>query len=110
MNKAIFIQKHQEVYGYTITDAGAIVNFHAANNSASFKFKEKITGKTAANSRKGVEIMVPLKYLSNFWRKLSLIGIHSKQGLTATRRHWVTRKRRQKDSSIQEICLEGTHS
>ena len=26
-----------------LTDAGAIANFHAANNSASFKFKQKIT-------------------------------------------------------------------
>ena len=33
------------------------------------KFKEKITGKTAAGGTKDVEIMVPLKYLCNFWRK-----------------------------------------
>ena len=36
-------------------------------NSESFKFKVKITGKTpAADNEKDVEIMVPLKYLSNF--------------------------------------------
>ena len=28
----------------TLTDAGAVANFHAADNRASFKFKQKITG------------------------------------------------------------------
>ena len=36
--------------------------------SESFKSKIKITGKTPPNGNtKDVEIMVPLKYLSNFW-------------------------------------------
>ena len=36
-------------------------------NSESFKFKVKITGKTSNDdNEKDVEIMVPLKYLSNF--------------------------------------------
>ena len=36
-------------------------------NSESFKSKVKITGKTpAAGNTKDVEIMVPLKFLSNF--------------------------------------------
>ena len=35
--------------------------FQAAINSALFKFKQKITGKIAANGLKGVEIMVPVK-------------------------------------------------
>ena len=40
-------------------------------NSESFKFKVKITGKTPNNgNEKDIEIMVPLKYLSNFWRTL----------------------------------------
>ena len=40
-------------------------------NSESFKFKVKITGTTpAARNEKDVEIMVLLKYLSNFWRNL----------------------------------------
>ena len=38
------------------------------NNSASFKFKQKITGQTGNSSSKDVEIMVTLKYLNNFWR------------------------------------------
>ena len=37
--------------------------------SESFKSKIKITGKTPADGNtKDAEIMVPLKYLSNFWR------------------------------------------
>ena len=46
-----------------------------ANDTDSFNFKSRIVGKTAANNNDGniagrvdVEIMVPLKYLSNFWR------------------------------------------
>ena len=38
--------------------------------SESFKFKIKITGRTAAVNTKDVEIAVPLKYLSNFWKTL----------------------------------------
>ena len=42
-------------------------------NSELFKFKVRITGKTANNSNeKDVEIMVPSKYLSNFWRTLEM--------------------------------------
>ena len=44
-------------------DAGAIKNFDVGNNnSASFEFKQKITGATGANGTKDVEIMVPLKF------------------------------------------------
>ena len=40
-----------------------------ADNSALFKFKQKITGKTAASTgRKDVEIIMRLKYLSNIRR------------------------------------------
>ena len=42
-------------------------------DSESFKSKIKITGKTLNNgNKKDVEIMVPLKYLSNFWRALEM--------------------------------------
>ena len=41
--------------------------------SESFKSKIKITGKTpSADNEKDVEIMVALKYLSNFWRTLEM--------------------------------------
>ena len=36
------------------------------NNNTLFKFKQKITDKTAAGLRKNVEIMVPLIYLVIF--------------------------------------------
>ena len=40
----------------------------------SFKSKIKIAGKTpAAGNTKVVEIIVPLKYLSNFWRTLEMM-------------------------------------
>ena len=42
------------------------------NNRISFKFKEEITGETGNNGTKDVEITVPLKYLSNFWRTLEI--------------------------------------
>ena len=42
-------------------------------DSESFKPKIKITGETlAAGNERDVEIMVPLKYLSNFWRPLEM--------------------------------------
>ena len=42
-------------------------------DSESFKSKMKITRKTPADGNtKDVEIIVPLKYLSNFWRTLEM--------------------------------------
>ena len=47
-------------------------NYNLAN-SKSCKSKVKITGKTPNNGNtKDVEIIVPLKYLSNFWRTLEM--------------------------------------
>ena len=40
------------------------------NNSSSIKRNEKITGKTESNGTKDIEIIVALKYISNFWRTL----------------------------------------
>ena len=41
------------------------------NNASSFKYKASITGNTETNGTKnGVKIVVPLKYLSKFWRSL----------------------------------------
>ena len=52
---------------------GSITDFtDDNNNSASFTFKQKLTRQTGNNSTKDVEIMVPLKYLSNFWRTLGM--------------------------------------
>ena len=43
-----------------VADAGAIANFHAADNSALFKFKKRITYGTDDDGARNVEIMVPL--------------------------------------------------
>ena len=54
-------------------------------DSESFKSKIKITGKTHDdNNGKDVEIMVPLKYLSNFWRTLEMPLINCKVNLILT--------------------------
>ena len=72
----LIIQKHLEAYGKnvpTVNNAGNIVDFAAINTNDSFKFKTKITGQTNNDGEiNGVEIMVPLKYLSNFWRTLQM--------------------------------------
>ena len=49
-----------------------ISNFNGANATDSFNLKTKITGQTNNNGIINVEIMVPLKYLSNFWRTLEV--------------------------------------
>ena len=55
---------------------GNIADFPAeSNNSASFNFKTKIADRTGNDGTKNVNIKIPLKYLSNFWRtrEISLI-------------------------------------
>ena len=53
--------------------------------SESFKSKIKITGKTPADGNtKDVEILVPLKYLSNFWRTLEMPLINCEVELLLT--------------------------
>ena len=49
-----------------------IVIFAENNATDSFKFKAKITSQTEDDGTKDVEIIVPLKYLSNFWRTLEM--------------------------------------
>ena len=54
-------------------------------NSESFKSKTKITGKTpVTGNEKDVEIMVPLKYLTNFWRTLEMHLINCEVNLILT--------------------------
>ena len=47
-------------------------------------FKVKITGRTGNDGTKNVEIMVPLKYLSNFWRTLEMPLINCEVNLILT--------------------------
>ena len=54
-------------------------------NSESFKYKIKITGKTPNNGNtKDVEIIVPLKYLSKFWRTLEVPLINCEVNINLT--------------------------
>ena len=55
-----------------VNNAGDIGEFNGANATDSFNFKTKITGQTSNNGRIDVEIMVPFKYISNFWRTLEM--------------------------------------
>ena len=45
-----------------------VTDFTEANVTDSFK----LTGQTSDNDTKNVEIMVPVKYVSNFWRTLEM--------------------------------------
>ena len=81
-------------------DDSPTINYNAGHitNSESFKHKSSITGKTSnANQENGenteqgntktktnLEIVVPLKYLSNFWRSLYMPLINSEVSLTLT--------------------------
>ena len=62
-----------------------IAIFAEDNTTDSFKFKAKITGQTGNNGTKDVEIMVPLNYLSNFWRTLEMPLINCEVNLILTR-------------------------
>ena len=53
-------------------NAGDIVGFNEAYATDSFNFKTKKTGQTNNDGITNVEIMVPLKYLSNFWKTLEM--------------------------------------
>ena len=59
--------KYSDTYLKTSGDNSNITDFpNDNNNSISFKFKQQMTGQTENNGEKNVEIMLPLKYLSNF--------------------------------------------
>ena len=56
-----------------VDDDGDIVIFNGTNDTDSLNFKPKIIGKTDDDEDiENFEIMVPLKYLSNFWRILEM--------------------------------------
>ena len=60
------------------------VNFTANNLTDSFNFKVKMTGQTGDDGTKNVEIMVPIKYLSNFWRTVEMSLINCEVNLILT--------------------------
>ena len=49
------------------------------------KFRQKVTGKTDDGRTKNIEIMVSLKYLSNFWRTLEMPLVNCEINLILTR-------------------------
>ena len=66
-----------QFYTYELAlDGKYFINGFPAINSNLFKFKQKLTGETNENEIKHFEIMVPLKYLSNFWRTLEMLLIN----------------------------------
>ena len=67
-----------------VNNNNAIVDFTGANLTNSFNFKAKITDQTGYDGTKDVEIMVPLKYLSNFSRILEMPLINCEVNLILT--------------------------
>ena len=63
---------------------GVIVDFADNSLTDSFNFKVKFTGQTKNDGTKDVEIMVPLKYLSKFWRTLEMPLINCEINLILT--------------------------
>ena len=58
---------------------------YSIKDSKSFNYKTSITGKSkGSNTEKEVEIVVPLKYLSNFWRTLNMPLINCEINLILT--------------------------
>ena len=65
-------------------DNNEITVFTRNNLIDSFNFKVKFIGQTGNNGTKDVEIMIPLKYLSNFWRTLEMPLINCEVNLILT--------------------------
>ena len=59
-------------------NASVITDFPANDNTDLSNFKQKLTGQTGDDTTitTDVEIMVPLKYVSNFWRTLKMLPIN----------------------------------
>ena len=71
LNIAKIIQKQQEVFGITTEMKQTVVQLknYSIKDSKSFDYKTSIIGKLEGNNTE-VEIVVPLKHLSNFQRTL----------------------------------------
>ena len=68
-------------------NSGAIGNVnYSIKDSKSFNYKTRIRGRLEGNNveKENVEIVVPLKYLSNFWRTLDKPWINFEVSLTLT--------------------------
>ena len=67
-----------------VNDNSVIGDFNAANVADSFRSKETITFNIDDKDTKSVEIIVPFKYLSNFWRTLETLPISHEINLILT--------------------------
>ena len=68
-----------------VNNYGHIVGFNGANATDSFNFKAIITGQTNDDGEiNNVETMVPLTYISNFWRTLEMALINCEANLILT--------------------------
>ena len=68
----------------SVDNNNEFVNFTENNLTDSFNFKVKMTGQTGDDGTKNVEIIVPIKYLSNFWRTLEMPLINCEINLILT--------------------------
>ena len=76
--------KHYK-YIPAVNNNGDIADFNGDNATDSFNLKAKRTGQTDDDGKiNNVEIMVPLKYLSNFWRTLEMPLINCEVNLILT--------------------------
>ena len=55
-----------------MSNDGVIIDIPDDPDNASQNYKQKITGQIGNNGTKYIQIMVPLEYLSNFWRTLEM--------------------------------------
>ena len=83
MNTVKTIEKQQGVCGI-ILEMNRIVEQYEI--SESFNYKTSITGKLEGNEaeKENIKIVVPLKYLSNFWRTLGIPLINCEVSLDLT--------------------------
>ena len=78
-------QYFEDVPAVDNNNNNAIVNFAENDLTDSFNCKAKMTGQTGNNGTKNVEIMVPLKYLSNFWRTLEILAFENDTQITSAK-------------------------
>ena len=68
-------------------NSGAVANInYSIKDSKIFDYKTSITGKLKGNNveKDDAKIVVPLKYLSNFWKTLNIPVINCEVSLTLT--------------------------
>ena len=69
---------------HAVNNNNANIDFIDNNLIDSFNFKVKMTSQTENDGTKNVEIMVPTKYLSNFWKTLEMPLINCEVNLILT--------------------------